>query len=68
MNNLPIKISSEDIQKTLVNLVNKILDENIENEERKEIDREIDEIIYNIYELSSKEKSIVEKKINYDYL
>ncbi|WP_330202920.1 DUF7149 domain-containing protein [Cyanobacterium sp. DS4] len=59
---LPIKIISEEEEKPFIEIVEKILEKKRENPEAdtKELERNIDEMVYKLYELTAEEIAIVE--------
>lgn len=59
---LPIKIASEQVQKRILNIVDNISNEKINNPEfnTSELEKQIDQIVYELYGLSEDEISIIE--------
>jgi adenine-specific DNA-methyltransferase len=61
--NIPIPVISEENQKPLIELVNKILvikNEN-QNNDTSALEKEIDDLVYKLYELTDEEIEIVEQ-------
>ena len=72
MKQLPIKKASREKQQAFIKLVDKILaitkdDDYLENKEKQkkvaEYEREIDKMVYKLYDLTPEEIKIVEKNI-----
>ena len=59
---LPIKIISENDQQPFILLVNKILEARQQGHETTGYEQEIDEMVYKLYELTEEEIKIVEGK------
>lgn len=60
LNDIPIPLIKRDRKEELERKVKKILQEPSETEKYTNIDREIDEIVYNLFNLNNKQKQIVE--------
>jgi len=59
----PIKKISKNDEKEIINLLNKILKEN-DNEQKNKLIFALNELIYKIYNISQKEKEIIEKSLS----
>lgn len=57
---IPLKESDEIVKQNLIDLVNKIIELKKINKDTFKLEKEIDDIVYNLYDLSEDEKEIVE--------
>lgn len=57
--NIPIKIATNEIEKKIINLVERIIELKKLDKDTQELENQIDEMVYNLYELTEEEKKLV---------
>ncbi|WP_027127954.1 Eco57I restriction-modification methylase domain-containing protein [Fusobacterium perfoetens] len=57
--NIPIKIANIDIEEKIINLVDRIMELKKSDKDTQELENQIDEMIYDLYELTEEEKELI---------
>jgi type II restriction-modification enzyme len=57
--NIPIKIADEDLENKIIKLVEEIIELKKLNKDTQDLENQIDEMFYDLYELTEEEKGLV---------
>ena len=57
--NIPIKIASNEIEEKIINLVERIVERKKLDKDTQDLENQIDEMVYGLYELTEEEKDLV---------
>ena len=57
--NIPIKIADKNLENKIIKLVEEIIELKKLNKDTQDLENQIDEMVYNLYELTEEEKELV---------